>query len=120
MIKASVKIREKTLKDSSEVFLPEKYPDNGFFVVTDESGTYVKQLVYVGSNNAASMPTVYYIGDWEYLEKYFVYDKDGMEDVSKEMNEVQFQPINLDDRAKVSEEFALDMLSVAMHGKKAK
>jgi hypothetical protein len=119
MINTNVKIREKSFKDASQMWIIDQYTKEGLYLIKDASETKTPlpdQLVFIGSNVVGGMAMVNYIGNWGAISKFFGVEDE--EDVVKPGSVIE-NPVE-SSHGKLSEEFALDMLSIAMHGTKAK
>ena len=74
MIKGTVKIREKTLKDPTLMWNVDQYPKEGLYIIKDGSESahpLPDQLVFAGVNAAGVLPMVSYIGNWDTVDHYF-------------------------------------------------
>lgn len=117
MIKGTVKIREKTFKDMSLMWNIDQYSKEGLYLIKDGSEIAPDQLVFAGITTAGVLPIVTYIGNWETINKFFG-EVDLEEKAMDSMKEIA--PMDFGGTDVVSGDLLLDVLSIAMHGKKAK
>lgn len=113
MITRTIKIREKTLP-SVDHYNEIKYPEDGFYLVKDKEGSLNDVLLYVGPQYEGGIRMVAYTGEWDAI-KYTIEDP---EDAIMPAFEGPDEPIHYTQN-QLSENFALNMLSIALHGKKA-